>query len=137
MPKGVYVRTPENTKSSFKKGHTPFGRSLPGHITTEDTKRKISLKNSKGDDVGYKGVHKWLFKNYGNPVFCEDCGKVGGFSKTIKPTWSIHWSNKDHKYRRRREDYNGRCTKCHKRYDLKIGLIILLPRSRKGQFIKK
>jgi len=68
----------------------------------------------KGNDVGYFGVHVWMVKTYGNPERCEDCGVKG---KKIGRRWNIDWSNIDHKYRRVREDYVGRCHSCHKVYD--------------------
>ena len=45
---------------------------------------------------------------------CEDCGKIG---EIHNGRWNIQWSNIDHEYRRVRDDYNGRCPKCHRKYD--------------------
>ena len=118
MPSGVYVRT---KKRSWKlseeslKNHHSFQK---GH------KLNLGEINSlwKGELASISAIHQWLVYHYGNPVKCEDCGKLG------KPTgkkerWSIHWSNCDHKYRRVREDYFGRCDKCHRQYDIKMGLV--------------
>lgn len=64
--------------------------------------------NWKGDDVGYTGVHKWLFRHKGKAKFCTQCG-------TDK---SVQWANIDHKYSRKLDDYIEMCSSCHKKYDL-------------------
>ena len=81
----------------------------PPKPTTEENHPKW-----KGAEVGYYGVHVWIKKMFGNPEKCEDCGKIGE-KKGRK--WNIEWSNCDHKYRRVKEDYIGRCVKCHGEYD--------------------
>ena len=79
-------------------------------------KRGEKSINWKGDKAKYKAKHCWIIANYGHPIKCEDCGKVGTYTGR---SWNIHWSNKDHLYRRVREDYTGRCQKCHIKYDRK------------------
>jgi len=81
----------------------------------------------KDENASYGSKHSWITFNYGNSPICEDCEKIGGYiiflraGKTSK-RWNIDWSNCDHKYRRVKEDYNGRCQKCHWRYDKSKGL---------------
>ena len=101
-------------------------RSL-GFKHTDDAKHKIGIASSKrvreksakwkGDDVGY-GVHKWVYKVLGQPTTCSKCGKTGLVGR------QIHWSNKYHTYKRRTEDWQRLCCKCHKTYDKENGLIV-------------
>lgn len=117
MPTGIYKRKPSQ---GFQKGH----KINNGRIRSTQTKEKISQNHAdfngeksgmwKGDNAGRNAIHKWLTKEFGKPSVCEDCGKIG---KNNKGNWTVHWSNVDHKYRRVREDYKGRCPKCHKKYD--------------------
>ena len=73
----------------------------------------------KGNKADVHSIHQWIIYNYGNPKKCVDCGKVG---ERVKRNWNICWSNKDHKYRRVKKDWKGRCQKCHMQYDIKKGL---------------
>lgn len=63
----------------------------------------------KGDAVGYDAVHSWIKREMGKPSFCELC-------KTTSAR-RFEWANKDHKYRRKIEDYIRLCTSCHRKYD--------------------
>lgn len=65
----------------------------------------------KGDKKGYQAVHHWISYNYGKADRCDLCK-----SRNKK---RYEWSNKDHKYRRRRKDYQKVCVKCHRDYDRK------------------
>ena len=68
-------------------------------------------KSWKGDNAGYSAKHKWIENKLGKPTTCEHCGKTG----LIKQ--QIHWSNKDHKYRRVLSDWQRLCAQCHLIYD--------------------
>ena len=115
-----------NGRGQFVKGHSNFNPEGTGnfqkgfHSKTEFkkgntiNKRGYKCASWKGEIAGYGAKHKWIRDNYGNPPYCEDCGKLG---KVSKGHWNIDWSNCDHKYRRVRKDYNGRCKKCHIKYD--------------------
>jgi len=115
---------------SFKKGCISL---MKGKKTSEDAKQKqreAKLKNPvkywlgkkrenlsneknygwKGEQASYVPIHTWVRRHKGIPKKCSKCGKEGK---------RIHWSNKDHKYKRRLEDYQALCAKCHKEYDLK------------------
>ena len=72
--------------------------------------------NWKGDDAGKTAMHRWVMRKKGKPHICEDCGKY------VEDLRHIHWSNKDHTYKRILEDYTRRCLKCHYDYDKKQGL---------------
>ena len=63
----------------------------------------------KGDNVGYHGVHHWVIRELGRPEKCEHCG-----TESAK---KFEWANKDHTYKRIKEDYMRLCTRCHRRYD--------------------
>ncbi len=84
-------------------------------------KGKIKEKNPswKGENALYSAKHRWIRRHYGNPDKCEDCGTIGN---KVNGRWNIDWSNIDHKYRRNREDYSGRCHECHDKYDKANGL---------------
>ncbi|MDO8623208.1 MAG: hypothetical protein Q7R52_03085 [archaeon] len=95
---------------------------LKGYKQKEEHKRKISEnypdnsfdKNPmwKGDDVGYSGVHNWIFKKKGKPNICENCGE-NDVNKNYE------WSNKSGQYKRRLDDWQRLCVPCHRRYDKK------------------
>lgn len=70
----------------------------------------------KGDRAGYSAKHKWIDSILGRPTTCEHCGKTG----LVKQ--QIHWSNKDHLYKRNIEDWQRLCAKCHSDYDKLNGL---------------
>jgi hypothetical protein len=64
--------------------------------------------NWAGDNVGYKGLHSWLIRNYPKPYTCEHCGKDEG---------KIEWANKNGNYVREREEWLLLCGSCHSKYD--------------------
>ena len=82
--------------------------------------------NWKGENASVDSKHIWIRNHYGNPPCCEDCGEEGYYiiKSNRAKQWTIQWSNCDHKYRRLREDYNGRCVKCHRKYDKSQGFKI-------------
>lgn len=119
-------------KTAFKKGNIPWNKGIPHTDKTKDkirekaigrkldqsTKNKISqaLKgllinnnnpNWKGDEAGYKALHKWVRKRKFKPKVCEICKKK-------KPK---ELSNIDHNYRRQVKDYRWLCVECHRNYD--------------------
>lgn len=63
----------------------------------------------KGDDVTYSGLHRWIANTFGRLEECEICGTLDAKK--------YEWANKDHKYRRNKEDWMRVCTRCHRRYD--------------------
>jgi hypothetical protein len=65
----------------------------------------------KGGSVGYHGIHKWVIREKGKPMICENC-----FSSHEK---KYEWANKDHQYKRNLSDWMRMCTKCHRAYDNK------------------
>lgn len=77
----------------------------------------------KGDSVSYTGIHDWINKNFGKPIKCEKCG-----SKIY-----VDWSNKDHKYSRKKEDWIALCRKCHFKKDGHNNFVNAAKRSKKGK----
>jgi hypothetical protein len=67
----------------------------------------------RGDNAGRSAIHKWLNKHWPLTGTCEQCGTSGVRTE---------WSNKDHTWRRERDDYRELCSRCHRYYDyLKLG----------------
>lgn len=98
------------------KNHWNFGKK-----TSNKVKIKISESmsnegnhNWQGDKAKYNAIHMWVRRHKGKPQTCVDCNIT---SKERR----LQWSNIDHKYLRNLDDYVGRCSSCHKIYDLKLG----------------
>jgi len=117
----VSKKISEGMLKSSKKGkeHHFYGRTH-----TEESKDKIrnseyhkNLKGSKkgkknynwkGDNIGYSSIHGYVNNNFVKPIKCKLC-----HSKEKK----LEWSNKDHKYSRKRKDWQYVCRSCHRRFD--------------------
>lgn len=65
----------------------------------------------KGDKVGYHGIHIWIRKQLGKPLFCEHC-------KTSDTTKKYQWANRSGQYKRDVADWMRLCLSCHKKFDL-------------------
>ena len=61
----------------------------------------------KGNEVGYSGLHKWLYKTLTKSGFCFHCGKER----------LTDWANISKKYLRIPEDWVELCRGCHIIYD--------------------
>lgn len=114
MPSGIYKnRINLGNIGSFKKGHPLLKGSEKGWF-------KKGVKNNsesehplwKGEEASYTSMHKWVYRKLGSPNFCNICGNT-----TAK---RYEWSNKDHKYARKLEDYTRMCVSCHRKYDCKL-----------------
>lgn len=105
----------------FKKGHKTWNKGTKGlqiswskGLARPEIRGKLSPRWG-GNKVGYSGIHLWMLKTYGNPPKCEKCGKLG----TRKWKWNIEWALlKGKKYQRKRENFWGLCSGCHKKYDM-------------------
>lgn len=94
--------------------------SNKGNRASEETKRRMSVGIKaavprgedhffwKGDKVGIKALHEWVYKTLGRPQKCEHCGTTEGV---------LDWANKSQEYKRIPEDWIRLCRKCHVRYD--------------------
>lgn len=65
--------------------------------------------NWKGDNVGYHGLHAWLYRDFGKANKCSKCGTV-----TAK---KYEWANISGKYSRDINDFIQLCTSCHRKMD--------------------
>lgn len=97
----------KHNTGQFKKGHT--------YVMSEEHKLKIGLANKaekhglwRGENVSYKVLHKWVSRNYGIEMKCEDCG-----IDTLK---RYHWANLG-TYNRERKNWKRLCPKCHYKLD--------------------
>lgn len=86
------VKNSTAPKTAFKKGLTG--------------KKSV---NWKGDQVGYSGLHRWVYKTLGKPNLCENCG-----TENAK---KYEWANISKKYKRNIADWKRLCTSCHHRFD--------------------
>ena len=62
----------------------------------------------------YRNIHQWLINNYGYPLKCDFCNKIGSRNKR----WNIQYAlkkNKKHSYDI--QNYLKLCISCHKKYD--------------------
>ena len=100
---------------------------LKGHTTSKETRAKISFAQRnkarpyttgnlngvwKSDEAGYSAIHKWMTYWFGKPDVCELCGENGKKHR-------VEWANKDHAYKRNKEDWLKLCRMCHEKYDRK------------------
>ena len=95
---------------NIKKGHKSDCRCY----CCKAKRGELAGKNNgtwKGDDVGYKGKHYRIIKLKGkaSEYKCIDC-----------PNQARDWSNVDHLYSLDPDDYQPRCTSCHRKYDNKL-----------------
>ena len=65
--------------------------------------------NWKGDKVGYWGLHAWVYRLLGKPMFCSLC-------KTTKAR-KYEWANISQLYKRDILDWIRLCSKCHINFD--------------------
>lgn len=127
------------SSTSFKKGHKGIGNVFKkGHKHSDVVKLKLSkahkgkklssehkekikkscgkgekIHNWKGDKAAYSSKHLWIVREKGKAKYgkCVDCGN------TQEAGPRLEWSNVDHKYKRKVEDYSIRCKKCHVKFD--------------------
>lgn len=108
-------RTLEQRKalSKVKKGSIPWNTGLTKE-TNETVKRIAENKlGSKShfwrEEVKYRAIHCRIEKLLGKPRYCEIC------KRTDRKVYD--WSNKDHKYSLKKEDWQRLCRSCHIKYD--------------------
>lgn len=87
-------------------------------ISKNRTGKMLATENPewKGEKVSYRGLHRWVQKNFGTPCVCEFCKKRNLTGR------KIHWANKSGLYKRYRTDWLRLCGSCHGAYDKKNGL---------------
>lgn len=86
------------------------------------------LKNSgelswewKGDEVGYWGLHAWVYKHLGKAMRCDYKNCVYPRTNSRGVTYlfpkAFHWANISHEYKRDLKDWIQLCVSCHSQYD--------------------
>lgn len=99
--------TPETKKKISEAGKGRTG-------TWNKGKRDEETSRWAGDEVGYSGVHLWLYRHYGKANHCE-----GLNCKNISKVFQ--WANISHKYKRDKTDWMQLCRSCHASYDWYFG----------------
>lgn len=99
-----------NKKPALGYHHTNKARENIGKAQRDEKN-----KNWKGDNTSYNAFHSWVKRRKGKPLMCIDCGITNKQKR-------LHWSNRDHKYKRDTNDYDARCPSCHKKYDMTYNL---------------
>ena len=87
------------------------GKKQPKEMVEKRILKGDKCYQWKGDEVGYRTLHKWVEKQLGQPRFCEDCG-----NRDLKHR-QYHWANISRNYKRIITDWRRLCVKCHKAYD--------------------
>ena len=111
MPKGISPTL--ETRKKLSKAligikRNPFSAEHRKKLSNAKVGKIAENSNSwKGDSAGYRAVHLWLCRTYGQPETCEECG-----AENLKGH-SIQWANKSGKYLRERQDWERLCCKCH------------------------
>jgi hypothetical protein len=88
--------------------------------TEEYKKNRMGAGNPawKGDRVKYSSLHCWIRENLIKPDECEICSKTYRYNPLGNQ--KFNWSNKDHKYRRIKKEWQFLCRSCHMKYDYKL-----------------
>ena len=67
--------------------------------------------NYKEDNLSYRALHGWVYKQLGFPNKCDHCDFVSDNHR------KIHWANKSGEYKRDLEDWLRLCVPCHSKHD--------------------
>jgi len=90
------------------KAYLRFGEhAQKGHQPWNTGKFMAEAPNWKGDKVTYSGLHAWVRKSRGQPLWCMKCGSCT----------KVEWANISHEYKRDLLDWMELCHKCHLQYD--------------------
>lgn len=95
-------------KSGFCRMHRPIPKSVGRKISIT----KLAEKNSmwKGDNVGIKGLHKWIISRFPKTKLCQCCHLKS----------PIDLANISQQYKRELSDWEWLCRKCHMTKDGRI-----------------
>lgn len=88
-------------KSGFCRKHRQFSEETKKKISESKMKEKNGMW--KGDNVGLKGLHKWVKSQFPMTKLCQCCKKV--------PPRDL--ANISQKYMRDLSDWEWLCRKCH------------------------
>ena len=113
MPSGIYKHI-KGVNCGFNKGkHWKLSKEIVIKMSERQKGHRWALgkKWSYKENLGYRGLHHWVWKMLGKPLKCELCGKTKTTPK------SIHWANKSGNYFKDITDWISLCASCHKHYD--------------------
>lgn len=68
------------------------------------------------ENLSYHGLHSWVYRAFGTPNKCENCGST--------EEKKYEWASINHSYTRNRKDWLRLCTKCHHKMDKKLIKIV-------------
>ena len=102
VTKSKYIPWNKGTKGIMKPNKTSFIKGT-----------NIGHNNImwKGKNVGYYGLHDWVYKWKGKPKKCNFCGS----------NKKVQWANKSFSYKRDLNDWIELCYWCHRKYDMENG----------------
>lgn len=92
--------------TSFGYKHTKEAKMKIGKASIGKQEKSRAWKES----VGKIAIHRRIEVRYGKQNYCEIC------KRTDKKKYE--WSNKDHKYSLKKEDWQRVCVSCHRKYDI-------------------
>lgn len=116
--KTTYVKNdPRIIGNTFCSGLTPWNKGVKGTHFSPSTEFKKGVSRPKedkssgwkGDNIGYSGLHAWVYRNLGKATTCSIC------SDDRKR--HVHWANISHQYKRVKTDFIQLCVKHHSAYD--------------------
>ena len=126
-----------------KEHNLKISHALKGKKKSEVHKKSISISaiirlsdpeknpNYRGEKVGYVGIHIWLRKTFGYPIYCCGC-KIKGEKKNNKCTIA-YALKKGCEYKRKKENFLELCNKCHRNYDKTKQWNEAIARSKRGK----
>lgn len=103
----VMKKRPKSVNEKIRKTLIRIGARPPVTHRTDE-------KNPAWKYGCYDYIHDWIVRVAGKPDTCEHCHLKS------KNNHKIQWANRDHKYRRVREDWLRLCASCHKKYDINL-----------------
>jgi len=120
MARGVYKRKKGLKRKPLSKEHKEkirqinIGNKNASGKRNKKTIEKLSSENSihwKGNNALPTAMHNWVkkYKGKASNYKCELCNTKQ----------AMDWSNKDHTYKRKLNDYQALCRSCHTKYDYK------------------
>lgn len=71
----------------------------------------------KGSKASYSAKHMRIYKKFGSPNICENCG-IDKVPKG-KKRW-FEWANISGKYKTQRSDWKRLCKNCHEKMDIHL-----------------
>lgn len=95
------------------KGQIPWNKGLKG-VQVAWNKGLPHLKNEnnpawKGNNIGYCGLHSWLYRNYKKDGVCGICNKNSKYTECALIKGKL--------YKRNIHNFMELCKKCHNNYD--------------------